>query len=201
MSFDGMRLIYDDAVLLQDIMENMFWGGEVLKLESVSLQEPKVIEWRETLEKAIHASLIPLKAYADGNGRCNASSLRTVREPDESEHRSIYQVCFVKMKRSIDHITVRFRDFEKSEKSIEEYRNEILMHIREKESLEQSIPSAIIIGPYYVFTQKLRETLSNKRKTLIEALLLSQTRKARNKAEEVHSTVCSPVNSSSMHFS
>ena len=47
-------------------MENMFWGGEVLKLESVSLQEPKVIEWRDTLRKAIQASLIPLKAYADG---------------------------------------------------------------------------------------------------------------------------------------
>lgn len=47
-------------------MENMFWGGEMLKLESVSLQEPKVIEWKETLRRAIQTSLIPLKAYADG---------------------------------------------------------------------------------------------------------------------------------------
>ena len=50
-------------------MENMFWGGEVLKLESVALPENKVQEWRETLRKAIHASLIPLKAYAEGRAR------------------------------------------------------------------------------------------------------------------------------------
>jgi len=47
-------------------MENIFWGGELMKLESVALQEIKVQEWRETLQKAVQASLIPLKAYADG---------------------------------------------------------------------------------------------------------------------------------------
>ena len=47
-------------------MENIFWGGELLKLESVALEEKKVIEWRETLQNAVQASLIPLKAYADG---------------------------------------------------------------------------------------------------------------------------------------
>ena len=50
-------------------MENMFWGGEVLKLESVALPETKVQEWRETLRKAVLASLIPLKAYAEGTAR------------------------------------------------------------------------------------------------------------------------------------
>lgn len=78
-----------------------------------------------------------------------------------------------------------YRDFEKTEKSIEEYRNEVLMHMREKDKLEKNIPVSIIIGPYFIFAQKLREALSNKRKLLIEALLLSQTRKARNKTEEV----------------
>jgi hypothetical protein len=77
------------------------------------------------------------------------------------------------------------RDFEKTEKSIEEYRNEILMHARECDKLEKSIPMSIIIGPYYISVQKIRETLVNKRKASIEALLLSQTRKARAKSEEV----------------
>ena len=75
-------------------MENMFWGGEVLKLESVALQEEKIIEWRETLRRAIHASLIPLKAYAEGTaalcGSTDSSSLHSslciVRPIDESEH-------------------------------------------------------------------------------------------------------------------
>ena len=77
------------------------------------------------------------------------------------------------------------RDFEKTEKSIEEYRNEILMHMKEKNKLEKNIPASIVVGPYYVLAQKLRETLSNKRKQLVEALLLSQTRKARTKTEDV----------------
>lgn len=47
-------------------MENIFWGGEMMKLESVALQENKVMEWKETLQKAVHISLIPLKAYAAG---------------------------------------------------------------------------------------------------------------------------------------
>ncbi len=85
----------------------------------------------------------------------------------------------------IDFVYLFYRDFEKTEKSIEEYRNEILIHIHEKDKLEKNIPTSIIIGPYYVFAQKLREALSNKRKALIEALLLSQTRKARTKTEEV----------------
>jgi hypothetical protein len=47
-------------------MENIFWGGELMKLESVALQESKVIEWKDTLQRAVQTSLIPLKAYADG---------------------------------------------------------------------------------------------------------------------------------------
>jgi hypothetical protein len=47
-------------------MENIFWGGELMKLESVALRENKINEWRETLQRAVNASLIPLKAYAEG---------------------------------------------------------------------------------------------------------------------------------------
>jgi hypothetical protein len=50
-------------------MEYIFWGGEMMKLESVALLEPKVIEWRDTLQRAVQTSLIPLKAYAEGKIR------------------------------------------------------------------------------------------------------------------------------------
>ena len=54
-------------------MENIFWGGELMKLESVALQENKVMEWRDTLQRAVQASLIPLKAYAEGRIELNSS--------------------------------------------------------------------------------------------------------------------------------
>jgi hypothetical protein len=57
-------------------MENMFWGGEVLKLESVALQENRINEWRDTLRKTIQASLIPLKAYAQGMFDSSSSNNR-----------------------------------------------------------------------------------------------------------------------------
>lgn len=60
------------------------------------------------------------------------------------------------------------------------------MHLREKDILERLIPMNITIGPFYIVTSKIRESLSNKRKALIEALLNYQTRKVKNKAEEVN---------------
>ncbi len=50
-------------------MEYIFWGGELMKLESVALQENKVTEWRDTLQRAVQTSIIPLKAYAEGKIR------------------------------------------------------------------------------------------------------------------------------------
>ncbi|CAF1258579.1 unnamed protein product, partial [Adineta ricciae] len=170
-SFPNIILGAFDRAILQthaipqiekDVMENIFWGGEMLRLESVALQEKKVIEWRETLQKAVYASLVPLKAYADA-----------------------YESYAPLMNLNIDQY---IKDFEKTEKSIEDYRNEILVHIHEKDKLEKSIPTSIIIGPYFISAHKLREALSNKRKALVEALLASQTRKARTKTEELNDT-------------
>ncbi|CAF1674374.1 unnamed protein product, partial [Didymodactylos carnosus] len=80
-----------------------------MRLESVALQEEKVMEWKETLQKSIEQSLIPLRAYADA-----------------------YEPYVALMNLNIDQY---IKDFEKTEKSIEEVRNEILMHIKEKDKL------------------------------------------------------------------
>ncbi len=77
------------------------------------------------------------------------------------------------------------RDFEKTEKTIEQVREEAKMHLKEREILEKLIPSSIIIGPFNVITSKLRDHLSNKRKQLAEAVLNYQTKKVRNRAEDV----------------
>lgn len=59
------------------------------------------------------------------------------------------------------------------------------MHLREKDILEKLIPTSIVIGPFHVVTSKIRDNLSNKRKQLAEAVLNYQTRKVRNRAEDV----------------
>lgn len=62
------------------------------------------------------------------------------------------------------------------------------MHLREKEIIERVLPQSIVIGPFYIATSKIREALSSKRKMLAEAVLNYQTRKVRNKAEEVNNS-------------
>lgn len=80
------------------------------------------------------------------------------------------------------------RDYEKVEKTIAQVREEVKIHLKEKDVIEKIIPSSIVIGPYYIITSKIRESLSNKRKLLIESILNYQTRKVRAKAEEVNNS-------------
>ena len=65
-------------------------------------------------------------------------------------------------------------------------REEVKMHLKEKDTLERLIPTNIVIGPFYIVTSKIRETLSSKRKMMAEAILNYQTKKVRNNAEEAN---------------
>jgi GTPase SAR1 family protein len=74
------------------------------------------------------------------------------------------------------------------EKTIDQVKDETKMHLKEKDIIEKVIPVSITIGPFFVTTSKIRENLSNKRKMLAEAVLNYQTKKVRNKAEEVNNS-------------
>lgn len=50
-------------------------------------------------------------------------------------------------------------------------KQEVLEHLREMKLLDQSIPSAIIIGPFTVSVEAIRQNLVKKRKALANALL------------------------------
>ena len=59
------------------------------------------------------------------------------------------------------------------------------MHLQEKDILEGLIPSNIIIGPFYVNTENVRQALSKKRKALSNAVLELLAKKLRHQADEV----------------
>jgi dynein heavy chain, axonemal len=58
------------------------------------------------------------------------------------------------------------------------------MHLKERDLIQKLIPQSILIGPFEISTNKLRDDLSNKRKQLAEAVLNYQVKKSRDKAEE-----------------
>ena len=65
------------------------------------------------------------------------------------------------------------------------------MHLEEKEKLENTIPSNIIIGPFWVNTENTRQALSKKRKALSNAVLELLARQLRKQADDV--SQCYPV--------
>lgn len=143
------------------VMEDIFFSGTPL-LESVGNMEPHITELKETIVDLINKAIIPLKAYSKS-----------------------YDKYTQLMNLNVDNY---IKDFEKNEKTADQVREEVRMHLRERDALEKVIPSSITIGPFYIVTSKIRENLSNKRKMLAEAVLNYQTRKVRIKAEETNNS-------------
>ena len=72
------------------------------------------------------------------------------------------------------------------------------MQLKEKANIEKTLPQSIVIGPFYVNCDTIRQALSKKRKELANALLEYVVGKLRDKTEKVCSvcydaTSCSTV--------
>ncbi|EDL24804.1 mCG3819, partial [Mus musculus] len=55
--------------------------------------------------------------------------------------------------------------------SAEEVREVVITHLKEKEILDNSLPSSIIIGPFYINVDNVKQSLSKKRKALATSML------------------------------
>ena len=81
------------------------------------------------------------------------------------------------------------RDYESENHSAAEVKAEVEMHLEKKEVLEGLLPNSIVIGPFFINTDNVRQALSKKRKKLSNAVLELLAKKLRQQADEVHSTV------------
>lgn len=79
------------------------------------------------------------------------------------------------------------RDYDKQNYSAMEVKQEIEMHLAEKEILENSIPSQIVIGPFHVNTETVRQKLAAKRKALANQVIELLAKKLRKQNDEVSS--------------
>lgn len=67
-----------------------------------------------------------------------------------------------------------------------EYKEEIYNHIKMKNSLENTLPERIIIGPFTVIVDQLKQFLINKREDLSQKLLDQFARKMSSCISEVN---------------
>ncbi|XP_078019489.1 dynein axonemal heavy chain 1 [Epinephelus lanceolatus] len=148
---------YDIPQLDKFVMQKLFIGGNPL-LESVNLWEPEVTELREKVRNALIQAAIPLRAYA----------------AEYDKHLELHNLDIETHVKSHTH----------AEQTSQEVKREVEQHLKDKERLEQSLPSSIVIGPFVVRVEAIRQALSKKRKALANAILDHLVLKLRKQVDE-----------------
>ncbi|XP_023120862.2 dynein axonemal heavy chain 1-like isoform X2 [Amphiprion ocellaris] len=160
----GIQATYSVPQLDKFVMKNLFIGDAPL-LESVMLCEPEVNELREKVHNALIQAAVPLRAYA----------------AEYEKHLELHNLDMETLPKS--------HNFEQTS---QELKKEVEQHLKEKERIELSLPSSIVIGPFVVHVEAVRLSLSQKRKALADALLDRFVLKLRNQinnaCEECHVT-------------
>ncbi|XP_058497468.1 dynein axonemal heavy chain 1 [Solea solea] len=152
----GILATHNVPQLDKFVMQKLFIGGDLLM--SVHLWEPEVTELREKVCNALIQAAIPLRAYA-----------------------AKYE----------DHVELHNMDIEtflncqtNAEQTSQEVRKVVEQQLKEKERIEHSLPSSIVIGPFIVRVEAVRQALSNKRKAFAKALLDHLALKLRKKVDD-----------------
>lgn len=83
--------------------------------------------------------------------------------------------------------------------SAEEVREVVLTHLREKEILDRSLPSSIIIGPFYINVDNVKQSLSKKRKALATSMLDILAKNLHKEVDNVRAPLSGPRACSSTH--
>lgn len=77
------------------------------------------------------------------------------------------------------------RSHSNAEQTFQEVKKEVEQHLKEKEILENSLPPSIVIGPFFVRVEAVRQALSKKRKSLANAMVDLLASKLRKQVDEV----------------
>ncbi len=72
-----------------------------------------------------------------------------------------------------------------AEQTSQEVKKEVEKILKDKEKLEQSLPSSIVIGPFVVCVEHVRQALCNKTKALANAMLDHIALKLRKQIDDV----------------
>jgi len=82
-------------------------------------------------------------------------------------------------------LLICYRELEAKNPTAVDIKAEVEVHLKNKDIIENTLPSSIVIGPFYVNTEGVRQGLSKKRKAIANACLDLLAKKLRTQAEEV----------------
>ncbi|NXL44771.1 DYH1 protein, partial [Podilymbus podiceps] len=140
----GILVTHTVPQLEKYVLENILITGTPL-LDSVGLHEPEVEELREAMRSATRKALIPLQAYAKRYEK------------------------FLELNNN--DVQYFLRDYEEQCPSAQEVMSIVNMHLSEKENLDNTLPTSIVIGPFHVNIEDVKQNLSKKYKALATSML------------------------------
>ncbi|XP_030213444.1 dynein heavy chain 1, axonemal [Gadus morhua] len=140
----GIMATHNVPQLDKFVMQQMFYSGVPL-LESVGLWEPAVCELRDQVSAALRQACGPLRAYA--------AEYEQYLELHNSDLESLLWAQ------------------KQVAQTAQEVKKEVLEILKEKKRLESSLPSLIVIGPFAVSVDSVRQALSKKRKALANGMI------------------------------
>lgn len=95
-------------------------------------------------------------------------------------------VCIVKLIRLLQiYHTIFLRLNSQENQTPQEVRQEVLEHLKQIENLDKSIPSNIVLGPFLVSVEEVRQSLVNKRRALANAVLNRLALRLRQQMQDV----------------
>ncbi|XP_072239156.1 dynein axonemal heavy chain 1 [Leuresthes tenuis] len=140
---EGILATHKIPKLDKFVLKSLFAQGDSL-LRSVNLCEPEVKELRKKVHNALVQAAVPLRAYA----------------AEYEKHLDLHNLDIETLLKSHN-----------AEQTAREVKRAAEQHLKEKEGLEHSLPSSIVIGPFFVRVEAVRQSLTKKRKALASALL------------------------------
>ncbi|KAM4613811.1 dynein axonemal heavy chain 1 [Polymixia lowei] len=153
----GILATHNVPQLDKFVLQRMFFGGVAL-LESVGLWEPAVSELREKVRMALRQAAVPLRAYA----------------AEYEKHLELHN----------SDIETLLEAHSQGEQTSQEVKKVVVQHLKEKERLDHTLPSSIVIGPFSVNVETVRQALCKKRKALANAALEHFALKLRKDVDE-----------------
>ncbi|NXR16043.1 DYH1 protein, partial [Semnornis frantzii] len=140
----GILVTHGVPQLEKYVLDNLHIPGTPL-LDSVGLHDPEVEEVRETMRSAIQRALIALQAYAKRYEK------------------------FLELNNNDAHYFLR--DYKEQGPSAQEVKSIVNLQLSEKENLFNALPSSIVIGPFHVNVEGVKQRLSKKYEALAASML------------------------------
>lgn len=140
---EGILATYNVPHVERFVMDQLMFGGDQL-LDTVHLEEVEVKEQREKIRLALTQAAIPLRAYAVEYIKyleLHNQDLETLLKPSTQTELTSAGV-----------------------------KKEVEQHLKDKKTLEDTLPTFINIGPFTIRVEVVRQTLCNKRKALAKLL-------------------------------